>query len=97
MRLSIKSMGIAGGLLWGGAILFVGLINLVRPTYGMDFLTMMTSVYPWFHSSHTVTSVAIGTIDGLIDGAIAGCLFGWLYNAMVDLSGKAQILQGRRT
>ena len=37
MRLSLKGMTIAGGLLWGGAILFLGLINLVRPTYGVDF------------------------------------------------------------
>jgi hypothetical protein len=97
MRLSLKGTTVAAALLWGGAILFVGLINLVRPTYGINFLEMISSVYPWFHSSHTVASVVIGTIDGLIDGAIAGCLFGWLYNAMVDLSGKAQILQGRHT
>jgi hypothetical protein len=97
MRLSIRSMAIAGGLLWGGAILLVGLVNLATPAYGMDFLTMMTSVYPWFHSSHTVASVVIGTIDGLIDGAIAGCLFAWLYNTMLDLSSKAQTLQGRHT
>jgi len=97
MRLSIKGTAIAAGLLWGGVILFVGLINLARPAYGLTFLTMMTSVYPWFHSSHTVASVVIGTIDGLIDGAIAGCLFGWLYNAMLDLGSKAQTLQGRHT
>ena len=42
MRLSIKGTAIAAGLLWGGAILFVGLINLARPAYGMRFLTMMT-------------------------------------------------------
>lgn len=97
MRLSIKSTAIAAGLLWGCAILLVGLINLARPDYGMNFLAMMNSVYPWFHSSHTVTSVAIGTIDGVFDGAIAGCLFGWLYNTTLDLSGKAQTLQGRHT
>ena len=97
MRLSIKGTAIAAGILWGGAILLVGLINLARPAYGMTFLTMMTSVYPWFHSSHTVASVVIGTIDGLIDGAIAGCLFGWLYDRMLDLSTKVQSLQGRHS
>jgi hypothetical protein len=97
MRLSIKGTAIAAGLLWGGAILVVGLINLARPEYGMSFLTMMNSVYPWFHSSHTFASVVIGTIDGFIDGAMAGCVFGWLYNGMLDLSGKVQTLEGRHT
>jgi len=97
MRLSIKGMTISGGLLWGGAILLVGLINLARPAYGANFLTTMASVYPWFHWSHTGASVVVGTVDGFIDGAIAGCLFGWLYNTMLDLSSKAQSLQGRHT
>jgi len=97
MRLSMKGVAVASGLLWGSGILLVGVINLARPTYGITFLTMMTSVYPWFHQSHTVASVVIGAVDGLIDGAIAGCLFGWLYNTMADLSNKAQTLQGRHT
>ena len=80
MRLSLKGMTIAAGLLWGGAILFLGLINLVRPTYGVNFLQAISSVYPWFHASRSFVDVVIGTIDGLIDGAIAGLLFGWLYN-----------------
>ena len=42
MRLSLKGMTIAGGLLWGGAILFLGLINLVRPTYGVHFLQVIS-------------------------------------------------------
>jgi len=89
MRLSIKGMAIAAGLLWGGAILLVGFINLARPAYGVNFLAMMNSVYPWFHSSRTIASVTIGTIDGLIDGAIAGCLFGWLYNGMLARNREA--------
>lgn len=83
MRLSIKGMAVASGLLWALGILFVGLINLARPTYGMDFLTMLSSVYPWFHSSHTLASVAVGVVEGFCDGAIAGGLLGWLYNSMI--------------
>jgi len=80
MRLSLTGLAIAGGLLWGGGLLFVGLINLAVPAYGMNFLQMMSSAYPWFHASRTFGDVLIGTIDGLVDGAIAGLLFGWLYN-----------------
>ncbi|MGB2636226.1 MAG: hypothetical protein WAM58_20015 [Candidatus Acidiferrum sp.] len=81
MRLSVKAMAIAAGLLGGGGILFVGLINLVFPSYGSNFIRLMSSVYPWFHDTRSVGNVVIGTVDGLIDGAIAGLLFAWLYNA----------------
>jgi len=82
-RLSLKGLTIAGGLLWGGAILFLGLINIVRPLYGANFLQAISSVYPWFHASRSFVDVLIGTVDALIDGAIAGFLFGWLYNLSV--------------
>lgn len=81
MRLSMKGMAVAFGLLWGGGILFVGLLNLAMPAYGMNFLQMVSSVYPWFHASRTFGDVVIGTIDGFIDGATGGFLFAWLYNS----------------
>ena len=80
MRLSVKSLAIAVGLLWGGVILFVGLINLAFPAYGIDFLHVVSSIYPWFQASHTIADVGIGTADGIIDGAIAGLILAWLYN-----------------
>lgn len=81
MKFSFKAIALAGALLWGGAILLVGVVNLVFHSYGMDFLQMAGSVYPGFHATHTVASVAIGTFEGLIDGAIAGLLFAWFYNS----------------
>jgi len=81
MRLSLKAMAIAGGLLWGGGILFVGLMNLIFPSYGSSFIQLTSSVYPWVHDTRSIGNVAIGTIDGLIDGGVAGLLLAWLYNA----------------
>jgi hypothetical protein len=81
MRLSMKGMAVALALLWGGGILFVGLLNLAVPSYGTDFLQMLSSVYPWFHASRSLGDVIIGTIDGLVDGATGGFLFAWLYNS----------------
>ncbi len=80
MRLSIKASAIAAGLLWGGLILFVGLINLAAPAYGTAFLQLMSSVYPGFHASHSVGDTLVGAGYGLVDGAAAGLVFGWLYN-----------------
>ena len=81
MRLSIKGAAIAGGLLWGGLLLFVGLIHLGWPAYGNGFLEMMASVYPWFHGARSFGGALLGTVEGLLDGASAGFLFAWLYNA----------------
>jgi hypothetical protein len=86
MRLSFKAIALSGALLWGGAILLVGLINLASPGYGLSFLQMTSSVYPGFHASHTIGSVIVGTIDGFVDGAIAGLLFAWLYNSFAGHS-----------
>jgi hypothetical protein len=92
MKLSLKAITIAGAILWGSAILLVGLINLSRPGYGLDFLQMTSSIYPWFHPTHTLTSVLVGTIDGLVDGAIVALIFAALYNT---LAGRLTHSEGR--
>lgn len=89
MKLSLKAIAISGALVWGGAIFLVGLINLSRPGYGLDFLQMTSSVYPWFHDSHTLSSVLVGTVDGLVDGAIAGLIFAALYNLFAGHPGQS--------
>jgi hypothetical protein len=85
MQLSLRAMTFAGALLWGGAILMVGLINHALPDYGLNFLEMMSSVYPWFHTFHTIRGIFVGALDGLVDGAVAGLLFAWLYNKFAGL------------
>lgn len=90
MRLSVKGMTIAAGLLWGGAILCVGIIHMADPNYGVNFLQMTSSVYPGFHSAGTAGSLAIGTIEGIIDGGIAGLVLSLLYNAFAHVRAEAQ-------
>ena len=90
LQLSPKATAIAAGLVWGGAILIVGLINLADPSYGMSFIQMTSSVYPWFHASRSIGNVIIGTVDGLIDGAIAGLIFALLYNAVTNIPRQAE-------
>ena len=81
MRVSLKAITLSSAILWGFAMLFVGLIHMAAPSYGGDFLRIMSSVDPGADTAPTLARVLLGTLDGLVDGAIAGCLFGWLYSA----------------
>jgi hypothetical protein len=80
MRLSTKASALAFAALWGGCMLFVGLLNVVFPPYGAGFLHLMSSVYPFYGAAPTVAGVLVGTICGILDGAVAGFLLSWLYN-----------------
>lgn len=79
MRPSVKGFALTFACLWGGCLLFVGLINLADPSYGGEFLRMMNSVYPGADSTRTIGKVLLGTLYGFIDGGICGLLFAWLY------------------
>ena len=77
MKLSVKSLAIVSALLWGGGVLFVGLVNLAAPSYGAAFLQCVSSVYPGFHNSRTFVDVLVGTGYALFDGAAGGSAI-WL-------------------
>ena len=80
MRFSVKGLALASGILWGVAMLGMGLANLIWANYGQQFLQTMASVYPGYHASRSVAEVIVGTLYGFVDGLIAGAVFAWLYN-----------------
>jgi len=80
MKLSLKGLSIAVALLCGGCVFVVGIANLASPSYGMEFLKVVSSVYPGFHASRTFVDVLVGTGYGIVDGAIGGFLLAWLFN-----------------
>lgn len=82
MRLSIKGLALAAGILWGAAILGVALANVIWPPYGTGFLQVMASVYPGYSGERHVRQVLIGTGYALLDGGVAGALMAWLYNRL---------------
>jgi hypothetical protein len=84
MRLSLRAAVVAVAILWGGAILPVSPTNFADPRYGVNFLQMTNSVYPWFHGTYTVTSVVGRTLEGAMDGAIAAAIFAWLCNRLAS-------------
>ena len=83
MQLSAKSLALTCGLLWGGAVLLVALANLVWPSYGVQFLQVIASVYPGYSGTAFLGQVIVGTLYAFADGLIGGWIFAWLYNRLV--------------
>ena len=83
MKLNVKAAAIALALVWGILAMFLtGLLNLIWPGYGRDFLDVMASVYPGYSATGGFGNLIVGTIYGLADGAIAGAVYAWLYNRL---------------
>jgi hypothetical protein len=80
MRISVKAMAFALGLLWGGGVAFTALAHLAFPSYGTGFLVFVSSIYPGFHGARNLGDALVGTVYGLFDGATGGLIFAWLYN-----------------
>ena len=80
MKLSVKSLAIASGILWGGGCFLVALANFFWPSYGGSFLEVVGSVYPGYKFIGTGTSVIVVTLYALVDGFVGGALLAWLYN-----------------
>lgn len=85
MKLDIKALALTLGILWGLLAMFLtGIANMIWPSYGQEFLTMMASVYPGYTAVPSFGQVILATLYGLVDGAIAGAVFAWLYNRFVS-------------
>ena len=70
------------GLVWGGALLLVGVANVFAGGYGQAFLDVMASVYPGYHAAGTLGDAIVGGLYALVDGGIGGAVMAWLYNLL---------------
>jgi hypothetical protein len=75
VKFNAKALALASAILWGLAMLVMGLANLIWGNYSQQFLQIMSSVY----ATRSVAAV-VGTLYGVVDGLIAGGVFAWLYN-----------------
>jgi hypothetical protein len=80
MKLNVKGLALASAILWGVAMLGMGLANLIWANYGQQFLQTMASVYVGYHATRSIAEVIVGTLYGFVDGLVAGAIFAWLYN-----------------
>lgn len=89
MRLSIKSLALAMGILWGATVFLVGIGNLIWPGYGEAMLELISSIYPGY-SIGGFASVIVGSLYAFVDGAIGGAILAWLYNVLLGASAVPQ-------
>ena len=86
MKINVKALAVASAILWGAAMLGMGLANLIWSGYGQQFLQTVASVYVGYHATRSIAEVIVGTLYGAVDGLIAGAVFAWLYNQFVKPS-----------
>ena len=91
MKLSIKGLALASGILWGGSILLVGVANLIWPSYGVAYLDLARAIYPGYGSSAGFGGVIVGTLYGVADGAVAGAILAWLYNILSATDSRTDV------
>src|SRR5262249_16625150 len=86
MKLSIRSMIIAGALFKAVVFLFISLLNLVLRPYGGAYLALLTSLYPGYDPLSLPLGIIFGTFYSFVAGALSGLLFGSLFNFLTDTS-----------
>ena len=86
MKINVKGLAVASAILWGAAMLGMGLANLIWSGYGQQFLQTMASVYFGYHATRSIAEVIVGTLYGAVDGLIGGAIFAWLYNRFAQPS-----------
>jgi ABC-type phosphate transport system permease subunit len=80
MKLSLRSIVIAGALFKAIGFLFVSLLNVILRPYGGAYLALLASLYPGYDPISGVVGIIVGTFYSLLAGAVAGFVFGVLYN-----------------
>ncbi len=78
MKLNVKAMGLAFGILWGASLIVMGILAMIVPDYAEPFVKTVGRLYIGYKA--TVPGIIIGGVWGFIDACIAGVVFAWLYN-----------------
>lgn len=78
-KIDIKAFALACSLLWGAAVLLMGILALTVG-YGTKFIEAIGTIY--LGTSIDPLGIILGTIYALIDAGIGGALLAWLYNRL---------------
>ena len=77
MRLNVRALALAGGIVWGLAIFLITYWFLVFG-HGGTTLFKLSNIYLGY--SVTWYGAFVGLVWGFVDGFIGGALLAWLYN-----------------
>jgi hypothetical protein len=78
-KLDLKAFGLSFGIVWGFAMLSLGLINM-GCNWGSGIVESMSTLYIGYKA--TVLGSVIGGIWGFFDAGIGGVVVAWLYNKL---------------
>ena len=79
-KLSPRAFGLAIGIVWGGGVLFMGLLALVC-SWAQPFVDVLSVMYLGYDTS--LIGLLAGTAWGFLDAFIGGVIFAWLYNKLL--------------
>jgi len=79
MKLSVKALALASGILWGASV-FIATLWLKVMGYDGRLITQLDHFYLGY--SFSVLGAFVGLVWGFVDGAICGAIFAWLYNRL---------------
>lgn len=78
MKLNLKALGFAAGIIWGLAVFLLTLISM-SSGYADKALKGVASIYPGY--SVSIGGSFIGLVYGFVDGFVTAVIFGLIYNA----------------
>jgi hypothetical protein len=76
-KLDVRAFGLALGLVWGGAMLLLGVVDIFTP-WGDGIGAIMSTAYIGY--SPTPLGSVIGGLWGFCDAGVGGVVTAWLYN-----------------
>jgi hypothetical protein len=89
MKLSVRGMMFAVAFFWAVALAVVGVLNILYPGYGADYLRNVTALYPWYKATGTPIDLIYGVVSVFVAGLFCGLIFVLLYNLFAGKGKKA--------
>ncbi len=77
MKLEIKRVAIAGGIMWALCLFVTTLVSVFVGGFAKAFLDGIASIYPGY--SISIVGSFIGLIYGFLDVFIGVYIFAWIY------------------